>query len=295
MIDPQNRSHETADVRQEGRRVFITLCRPEIDNAQNVALMKDLLDITEGLRDRDDFDAVAIRSSSDHWCTGLDMKEFNARGGADPASAERWDTMLANLHSLDQLVVGLIDGYCLGGGVQLAAACDIRIATERAVFAIPASREVGILGGMATWYLPRLLGIGRAKALLLGGAVLTAERAAQWGLIDQVVPVGGLPAAWEQVVAPLSADTLASVAACKHIIETAHDVDFQTAFEHYLRTQDRLTALPAAANMATATLGYLAAGKRPYLEVGWFPFGNPERPHRTAPNSGEVPEKPAVP
>jgi hypothetical protein len=183
--------------------------------------------------------------------------------------------MLANLRSLDQVVVGLIDGYCLGGGVQLAVACDIRVASERAVFAIPASREVGILGGMATWYLPRLRGIGRAKALLLGGAVLNAEQAASWGLIDQVVPVGGLAAAWEQVVAPLSADSLASVAACKHVIETAHDVDYQTAFDDYLRTQDRPLALPAAAIMAQATLEYLAVGKRPYVEVGWFPFGDP--------------------
>jgi enoyl-CoA hydratase len=275
MIDLHSRSHETADIRQEGRRVFVTLCRPEIHNAQNAALMRDLLAITEGLRNRDDFDAVAIRSSGDHWCTGLDMKEHSARGGLDPTSAEQWDTMLANLRSLDQIVVGLIDGYCLGGGVQLAIACDIRVASERAVFAIPASREVGILGGMATWYLPRLVGVGRAKALLLGGAVLNAEQAASWGLIDQVVPVGGLPAAWEQVVAPLNEDSLASVAACKHVIETAHDVDYQTAFDDYLRTQHRLMALPAAANMAQATLEHLAAGKRPYVEVGWFPFGNP--------------------
>jgi enoyl-CoA hydratase/carnithine racemase len=238
MADVQKRSHETADIRQEDRHVFITLCRPEIDNAQNAALMRDLL---------------------------------------------------ANLHSLDQVVVGLIDGYCLGGGVQLAAACDIRVATTRAVFAIQASREVGILGGMATWYLPRLLGIGRAKALLLGGAVLNAARAADWGLIDQVVQVGGLPAAWEQIIAPLSADSLASIAACKHIIETAHDVDFETAFAHYLRTQDRLMALPAAANIAQATIERLAAGKRPYLEVGWLPFGNPDEAKTTG--AGFAPKK----
>jgi enoyl-CoA hydratase/carnithine racemase len=276
MIDMHERSHETADVRQDGRRVFITLCRPEIHNAQNAALMRDLLDITEGLRDRDDFDAVAIRSSGEHWCTGLDMKELGARGSLDPTSAECWDSMLANLRSLDQVVVALIDGYCLGGGVQLAIACDIRVASDRAVFAITASREVGILGGMATWYLPRMIGIGRAKALLLGGAVLNAEQAASWGLIDQVVPVGGLFAAWEQIVAPLNADSLASVAACKHMIETAHDVGYRTAFDHYLRTQDRLLALPAAANMAQATLEQLADGKRPYVEVGWFPFGSAE-------------------
>jgi len=275
MTEPENssnRSHETADVRQEGRRVFVTLCRPEIHNAQNAALVRDLLDITEGLRNRDDFDAVAIESFGDHWCTGLDMKEHAVRGHPDARMVEGWDRMLANLRSLDQVVVGLIDGYCLGGGVQLAVGCDIRVATERAVFAIQASREIGILGGMATWYLPRLLGVGRAKALLLGGAVLDARQAARWGLVDQVVSVGRLRAAWEQIVAPLSADSLSSVAACKHVIERAHDVDFEKAFDHYRSTQDRLMALPAAANMARATKELLAAGKRPYLEVGWFPL-----------------------
>ncbi|MFV8165261.1 enoyl-CoA hydratase/isomerase family protein [Mycobacterium sp. 134] len=276
VITIQNPTHETADVQQDGRRIFITLCRPEIHNAQSSAFMRDLLAITESLKNRDDFDAVVIRSSSDHWCTGLDMKEAAERGGPDPNSAEIWDTMLTNLRSLDQIVVGLIDGYCLGGGIQLAVGCDIRVATDRAIFAIPAAREVGILGGLTTWYLPRLLGVGRAKAILLGGAVLNAEQAAQWGLIDQVVPVDDLASAWEKIVAPLSADSWASVAACKHTIETAHDLDVHTAFAEYLRTQERLTALPAAANMAQAVIDQLAAGKRPYLEVGWFPFGEPE-------------------
>ncbi|WP_051580165.1 enoyl-CoA hydratase/isomerase family protein [Pseudonocardia acaciae] len=275
-MNPRSRSHQTLDVRQEGRRVFLTLCRPEVHNAQNEALINDLHDATNGLRDRDDFDAVAIGSLGDHWCTGLDMKAAQQHGWRPSReSAERWDTAIANLQAIDQVVVGLIDGYCLGGGIQLAMACDLRVATERAVFAIPASREVGILGGMATWYLPHLLGIGRAKALMLGGAVLDAAHAAHWGLVDQVVHPDHLRAAWEQIVAPLTADTLASVGACKHIINTANDTSFQDAWTYYLNTQQRLMASPASANLAAATIELLQQGKRPYLEVGWLPFDNP--------------------
>ncbi|HWF54742.1 MAG TPA: enoyl-CoA hydratase/isomerase family protein [Solirubrobacteraceae bacterium] len=278
-MDYTSRSHETVDVRQHGRRVFITLCRPEIHNAQNDALIADLLDVTTGLRDRDDFDAVALQSSSEHFCSGLDMKAHGEGWRPDEEFAVRWDTAIANLQTLDQIVVGLIDGYCLGGGIQLALACDLRIATERAVFAIPASREVGLLGGMSAWSLPRLLGIGRAKALLLGGAVLNAHQAAQWGLIEQVVAPGELPAAWEQVVGPLSADTLSSVTECKRIINTAPQTAFDEAWPHYLKVQSELMASPARENRARDVLELMRAGKRPYLAVGWFPFDNP-RPVR---------------
>jgi enoyl-CoA hydratase/carnithine racemase len=265
------RSHETVDVSQEGRRVFVTLCRPEIHNAQNTALIRDLLEIVEQLQGRDDFDAVALRSSSEHWCTGLDMKEARIGWRPDLTDARRWEQVLAGLRSLDQVVVGLIDGYCLGGGVQLATGCDLRVATERAIFAIPAAREVGILAGMAGWYLPQLVGVARAKALLLGGAVLSATQAARWGLVDHVVRVGGLADAWEQIVAPLTQDTFASVGACKHIIDTALQTGFTTALNDYVDVQKRLLATPGCANRIDVTLEALAAGRRPYLEVGWMP------------------------
>lgn len=170
--------YETMNVRQEGRQVFITLDRPEVLNAQNEAFYRDFLDVTEGLLDRDDFNVVAIRSSGRHWCSGLDLKAAAEGWRLDAVVVERWEVALRRLETIKQLVVGLIDGCCLGGGLQLALACDLRIATERATIAIPAARELGFLAGMAPWRLTRLVGIARAKALLLGGAVLTGTQAA---------------------------------------------------------------------------------------------------------------------
>src|SRR5438105_14371308 len=210
-------SHETIAVHQRSRRVFVTLDRPEVFNAQNEAFLRDFLDVTAGLVDRDDFDAVAVRSSCDHWGAGLDLKAAADGWRLDSTTIEWWDTALRNLETIPQLGVALIDGYCLGGGLQLALACDIRIATERATMAIPASREVGFLAGMAPWRLPRLVGIARAKALLLGGAVLDGAQAAQWGVVDQVVPGDGLEPAWEEIVAPLNADNLDRRGECKRM------------------------------------------------------------------------------
>ena len=266
-------SHETMDVRQEGRRVFITLDRPKVLNAQNEAFLRDFLDITSGLVDRDDFDVMAIRSSGDHWGGGLDLKAAAEGWRLTAVTVEWWEVALRHLETIKQLVVALIDGYCLGGGLQLALACDLRIATERATLAIPASREVGFLAGLAPWRLPRLVGIARAKAMLLGGAVLTGPQAAEWGVVDQVVPVGGLEAAWEEVVAPLNADNLQSNGACKRIITTALETSHDRAMVDFLETQSRLLASESAEARLGEAIELFKSGGRPSLDAGWFPVG----------------------
>jgi enoyl-CoA hydratase/carnithine racemase len=266
-------SHETIDVRQSGRHVFVTLDRPEVLNAQNEAFLRDFLDVTAGLVDRDDFDAVAVRSSCDHWGAGLDLKAAAEGWRLDATTIEWWETALRHLETIKQLVVALIDGYCLGGGLQLALACDLRIATERAIVAIPASREVGFLAGMAPWRLPRLVGIARAKSMLLGGAVLTGSQAAEWAVIDQVVPVGGLERAWEEIVGPLDANNLESSGECKRIITSALETGHDRALADFIATQTRLLGSEHAAARLGETIELFRSGGRPSLESGWFPLG----------------------
>jgi len=126
--------------------------------------------------------------------------------------------MLANLRSLDQVVVGLIDGYCLGGGVQLAIGVgDIRVASERAVFAIPRPRAKSAFS--AVW-LPGIclgwLGLVELRHCCSVAQCSTLKQAASWGLIDQVVArSAGCPPRGNRSLPPLNADSLASVAACK--------------------------------------------------------------------------------
>jgi enoyl-CoA hydratase len=266
-------SHETIDVTQVGRRVFVTLDRPEVLNAQNEAFLRDFLDVTAGLVDRRDFDAVAVRSSCDHWGSGLDLKAVAAGWRLTATTVEWWETALHHLETIPQLVVALIDGFCLGGGLQLALACDLRIATERATLAIPASREVGFLPGMAPWRLPRLVGMARAKALLLGGAVLTGAQAAQWGVVDQVVAVGDLEEAWDEVVAPLNADNLDSSGECKRIITSALETGFDAAQTDFVATQARLLGSEHAEARLGEAVALFRSGRRPSLDAGWFPFG----------------------
>jgi enoyl-CoA hydratase len=266
-------SYETINVHQVGRRVFVTLDRPDVLNAQNEAFLREFFEVTSGLAGRDDFDVVAIRSSSEHFGAGLDLKAAADGWRLNATTVEWWEIALHHLETIKQLVVALIDGYCLGGGLQLALACDLRIATERATFAIPASREVGFLPGLAPWRLPRLVGIARAKALLLGGAVLTANQAAQWGVVEQIVPVGGLEAAWEELVAPLNPDNLPSCGECKRIITTSLETPHEVALADFLETQARLFASPSAETRLGEAVKLFRSGARPSLDAGWFPLG----------------------
>ncbi|HEV3363271.1 MAG TPA: enoyl-CoA hydratase/isomerase family protein [Acidimicrobiia bacterium] len=269
-------SHETMDVRQEGRRVILTLDRPEVLNAQNEAFLREFLEVASSLTRRDDFDVVAVRSSCDHFGAGLDLKAAAEGWRLNATTVEWWEVALHHLETINQLVVALIDGYCLGGGLQLALACDLRIATDRAMLAIPASREVGFLPGLAPWRLPRLVGIARAKALLLGGAVLTAAQAAQWGVVEQVVPIGGLDAAWEELVAPLTPDNLPSCGECKRIITTSLETPHEVALADFLETQTRLFASPTAEARLSDAVALFRSGGRPSLDEGWFPLGRSE-------------------
>ena len=131
-------------------------------------------------------------------------------------------------------------------------------------------------GPPAPWRLPRLVGVARAKALLLGGAVLTASQAAQWGVVDQVVPVGGLEAAWEELVAPLNPDNLPSCGECKRIITTSLETPHEAALADFLETQSRLFASPTAEACLRDAVAQFKTGGRPSLDAGWFPLGRPQ-------------------
>jgi enoyl-CoA hydratase len=134
---------------------------------------------------------------------GADIKEM-AR--LDQASAEKFITGLRDLceaaRAFPAPVIARIPGWCLGGGLEFAAACDFRIAAHDAKFAMP-EVKVGIPSVIHAALLPRLIGWGRARWLIMTAATIDAPTALSWGLVDVVAPEGGLDAAVERTVAAL--------------------------------------------------------------------------------------------
>jgi enoyl-CoA hydratase len=134
---------------------------------------------------------------------GADIKEM---AKLDQASAEKFITGLRDLceaaRAFPAPVIARIPGWCLGGGLEFAAACDLRIAAHDAKFAMP-EVKVGIPSVIHAALLPRLIGWGRARWLIMTAATIEAPTALAWGLVDAVAPEGGLDAEVEKVVGAL--------------------------------------------------------------------------------------------
>lgn len=142
---------------------------------------------------------------------GADVREMVA---LDPASARDFITGLhevcAGLRALPIPVIARIQGYCLGAGLEIAASCDLRLAADDAIFGMPEVR-VGIPSVIEAAILPRLIGMGRARELILTGRQVGAAEAQSWGLIERVVPTDGLDSAvgdWLDAILACGAEAL---------------------------------------------------------------------------------------
>jgi enoyl-CoA hydratase len=165
-------------VRVDGGVARITLARPETRNRLDLALCRGLADACAGIADDPRAHVVLLDAAGRDFSVGLPARERWLPAG--------WPDAAGALAALPQPVVGAIDGRAVGWGFALALACDIRIASTRAVFAAPDVTRGRMPGGGVTQRLPRTVGSGRAMAMLLLGETLRASTALEWGLVAEV-------------------------------------------------------------------------------------------------------------
>jgi enoyl-CoA hydratase/carnithine racemase len=206
------------------RRASLELNRPEKLNALNGALVAALEAQARRVSELD-VDVVVVRGAGRAFCAGLDLDMFAAEG-MPPDFYRHQEAGFRLLEVMDQTVIAAIHGYCLGGGVQLAAACDIRVASSDAVLGLPAIDE-GLFPGMAPYRLPRLLGKGRAASLILSGRRLTAHEACAIGLVDHVVDAERFEEELAAVVDTYAQAPRAAAAATKKLIARSYEASFE--------------------------------------------------------------------
>jgi enoyl-CoA hydratase/carnithine racemase len=178
--------------------VRLTICNAGKLNILNTPAINGVRSGIEQLASDDTIRALVIRGDGDKsMIGGADIKEMAT---LDPSSAETFITGLAALCESVRLfpapVIARIPGWCLGGGLEFAAACDFRIAAHDSKYAMP-EVKVGIPSVIHAALLPRLIGWSRARWLIMTAATIDAPTALQWGLVDVVAPEGGLDAAVE--------------------------------------------------------------------------------------------------
>ena len=228
----------------------ITLQRPDVLNAGNAEWVADLNDVVARLAAAPGVHVAVITGAGRAFCTGVDLKALSS-GAFGLPDFVAWEDAMTTMERMDVLFVAAINGHCLGGGLQLALVCDYRVASEDARLGLPAVKEC-LIPSMALYRLPRLIGLARARELILLGEPITARVAERYGLVDRVAPAADFPAAVEETVSKLAALPPASVRASKRLLARAFDLPFddfralmEKEFEGCLVSEEHRRAMKA--------------------------------------------------
>jgi enoyl-CoA hydratase len=172
----------------------LTFDRPAVRNALNLATVNECHEALRDLAARSDVGVLIVTGAGDAaFVSGADINEMRLRG-RDEGLAAINSSLFAAVERFPRPTIAAVNGFALGGGCELALACDIRLAADHATFGQP-ELGLGIIPGAgATQRLPRIVGLGHAKHLILTGEIIDARRALEIGLVSAVVPAADLMA-----------------------------------------------------------------------------------------------------
>jgi enoyl-CoA hydratase/carnithine racemase len=213
----------------------LILNRPQLLNAMNYQGSLDLNQAAETIREDPDVRVVLIRGAGRAFCTGIDLKQL-AAGETPHQYYENWDRALRTLEQSEKILICAMHGYALGGGLQLALACDIRVATEECQLGLPAIKE-GIVPGLGTFRLPRYIGLGRAKWMTLSGENIDGRRACEIGLVDHLVMADRFDADVQALIEKYARVCSEGSRQSKMLLNMSFDMTHGEFFEEYLRRQ----------------------------------------------------------
>ena len=229
---------------------IITLNRPEVRNALNRKMIQELGNVLTGLENDLQIRVIIITGNKD-FCAGADIKEMNAIKPEEIETFCRWGhKVFDQLEGMGKPVIAAITGFALGGGCELALACDIRIAGESAKFGQP-EVNLGLIPGFGgTQRLSRLIGVAKAKEMILTGKIIDAKEAESIGLVNRVVKDEELMIAAEEMAQVIAQKAPVAVKMAKTLInenqEIKEGLEKEIAFfARCFTTQDRLEGINA--------------------------------------------------
>ena len=190
-----SQKYETLLFEKRGRVGVVTINRPDKRNALNIKTREEGAALLEELRTDDSVGVVVITGAGDKaFIAGADIAEFAGRTAMMQRDVMTARSLFTAIDTFPKPVIAMINGYCLGGGCELALACDLRIASETASFGQPEINLGIIPGGGGTQRLTRLVGEGKAMEMILTGEIVNARTAYEIGLVNHVIPAGELEA-----------------------------------------------------------------------------------------------------
>ena len=237
---------------KEGKLAWLTFTRKSLLNAMNNACVDQISRIAMTLKEDPDVRVVIIRGEGRAFCTGIDLKEL-ATDRIEMDYHHRWEQALRLFETMEKLVITGMHGYCLGGALQLALAADIRASTADCQIGLPAVKE-SLIPGLATIRLPRYIGWGRAKKMILGGQNIDGEEALRIGLVDHIVPEADFFTHLDKIASQYLAACSLGTRLSKLVTNRAFDADYKTILQSYFDLQQRAQFSPDAEEAKRAYL-----------------------------------------
>jgi enoyl-CoA hydratase/carnithine racemase len=231
-----------------GGTALLRLNRPPL-NPLSIALLEAIAEHADALAHDDDVKAVVVTGNDKALAAGADVSEFTEVDAA-PRVTAAFRAAFDALGSIPRPVIAAIEGFALGGGFELALACDLRVAGEGARLGFP-EIQLGIFPGAGgTQRLSRLVGPARAKDLIWSGRHVKADEAASLGLVDRLVPAGGALDAALEWASSLGAGAVVAMGIAKSVIDQGFDLPLGDAldleasgFAEVFETEDATTGI----------------------------------------------------
>ncbi|MGH8985052.1 MAG: enoyl-CoA hydratase/isomerase family protein [Acidimicrobiia bacterium] len=226
--------------RHHGEVTEIVLSRPDHQNALNLAMWRRLEDIVDSLASF--LGIVLIRGAGAAFSAGADIREFSTHRFGEAATSYNAAVAgaIRGLMAAPGPVVAMLHGFAVGGGCELACACDIRVAAEGARFGVPIKRLGVTVGSDEARAMVRVLGPGRAKDLLLTGRLIEAEEALRIGLVDRLVPGARLADEVRSVIHEIATGSPLAAAVHKLTVDAVADGSIEGGAERIAALNDRV-------------------------------------------------------
>jgi enoyl-CoA hydratase len=221
------------DVSRDGDICTVAINRPEVMNPLSTQVFKDLEEVLDQIASDDTVSVVIVTGAGDKsFVAGADIAEMQNMPPAEAyALSTRAHRVFDKLENLPQPTIAAVNGFALGGGMEVVLSCDIRIASNQAKFSAP-EVSLGITPGFGgTQRLPRAVGPSRALELMLTGRMIDAQEAAAIGLVNRVVPHEELGYEALRVARSITANGRNAVRLTKRAVRAGQDIDVQAGCE----------------------------------------------------------------
>lgn len=217
-------NYESILFERRDRIAIITFNRPEAMNAVNQTLWRETAHALQSFAQDPELWVAIVTGAGDRaFCAGADLKEFAAGRNIVPPEEEHFGFAGIARHHVPKPIIAAVNGFALGGGTEIALACDLVVASEQAAFGLPEVKRGMMAGAGGLLRLPRQLPLKKAMELIMTGETMSAREALEWGLINRVAPHGQVLAAAVELAEKICENAPLSVRYSKEIVYRALD------------------------------------------------------------------------